>query len=185
MGFDEFVPAEALDAEVVEQEYIFETGNVSDYESEDTLLADMKTDKQVYEQPEDNGEEINDAPAGIRARVNEAVNKTTAEILVRNGDRLITFIMGMIIKEGYEAADAEELDELTKAWAQCLPENKPVPPWVNATISTVFIYGLKISDAMRYWNTQRKLEAEQALNYQKDLEIEELRKQLKVNEPKN
>ncbi|MDR0941946.1 MAG: hypothetical protein LBM68_06955 [Bacteroidales bacterium] len=185
MGFNEFVPEEALDAQTEEQEYTFETGSVSDYETEDTLLADMAAEKQVYEQPEDTGETISDAPTGVRARVNEAVNKTTAQILVKNADRIITFIMGMIIKEGYEPADAEELDELTKAWAQCLPADKPVPPWVNATISTVFIYGLKISTAVRYRNTQRKLEAEQALNLQKDLEMEELRKQLREYEQKN
>ncbi|MCL2328318.1 MAG: hypothetical protein FWC39_07370 [Bacteroidetes bacterium] len=177
MGFDEFIPAEVLDTKEAEYEYTFETGSASDYA--DTLLSEIKIEKQQYDQPEDNGEDITDAPTGVRARINEAVNKTTAEILVKNGDRLITFIMGMIIKEGYEAADADELDELIKAWAQCLPDNKPVPPWVNAAISTVFIYGLKISSAVKYQNTQRKLENEQTKNYQMQLELEGLRKKMK------
>ena len=183
MGFDEFVPAGVLDTEAAEQEYTFQTGAASDYA--DDLEISLTQSKQQYDQPEDTGAEITDVPTGVRARINEAVNKTTAEILIKNGDRIITFIMGMIIKEGYESADADELNELTKAWAQCLPENKPVPPWVNAIISTVFIYGLKISNAVRYRNAQRKLEAEQTKNYQMQLELEELRKRLKDKQDNN
>ncbi|MDR2962747.1 MAG: hypothetical protein LBU90_03780 [Bacteroidales bacterium] len=182
MNFEEFVPAEVLDTPAAESEYTFETGTVSDYTEADTLLQDLQEEKQVYNQPEDSGEELSDVPTAVRQKINAAVNKTTAQILVKNGDRLMTFIMGMIIREGYEAADAEELEELTNAWAQVLPENKPVPPWVNATISTVFIYGLKISTAVKYRATQRKLEEEQMRGMQKDMEIDALRKQLQEKE---
>lgn len=180
MNFNEFIPEEEQTIATAAEQYTFETGTPADYANNaDDLEKELAAPKQVYDQPEDDGEEISDTPAtAVRARINAAVNKTTAEILVKNVDRLLSFVMGMVLKEGYEGADSEELSELSEAWALVLPENKPVPPWVNATISTVFIYGLKISSAVKYNRAQKALEKQQEIILQQQIEIEEMRKKV-------
>lgn len=190
MALTDFLPP-ASDLELTADEpqditdYTFQTGSVSDFlDDENSLENELAKEKQVYNQPDDDGEDIEDAlpKTGIEHKERLRKKQKTADFIVKYGDRAIVLIAGLCKLDEFEGADDKEQAAMAECLEECLPESKEVfPPWLALVIAIVFTYSGKFKDAVKNKKIQQELEDERARSFEKDLEMEEMRKKLEEN----
>ncbi len=154
--------------------YSFSTGSVEDYRS---LANEISSPKQEYDDVEQFPEEEITTPKNSRV-----LSANTAMFLTNSIDRVMNITLSAIADDDGEtdfSADNDEKAEMREYWAAVFPDpSKQMPPWLAAVIAVVLIYGLKLKTAVSIRKARQRIEEDEKIIKQQELENERLRREL-------
>lgn len=149
----------------------------------DTLLSEMKEEKQTFERPP--APEFEETPEPVSPEQKRRSNQT-AEFLVKNVDKTISAALSAYAKASNPSqfyADPEDIAELAQYWGVYFQDNGvELPPWAMGTMVAFIVLSKKFTAAGAIRKVNLRLEAERKRTAELELQIKELTKQKEVRE---